>query len=479
MAFVGDSLDVFAERRPERQALSCGPDTLSWRDLVDRIEALERWLRPLTPRGGRVALCLRNPASLLLCFLACARSGRIAVVLDPQWPADQAAAVLKAVAPDVVIDETVFANIPDNALRPEPVPNPDRDTPPREDESFYAGFTSGSSGLPKGYLRSHGSWLESFRLSESAFAIPGESRVVLPGQLTHSLHPYGAVCGLAAGQEVVLMPRFDPRAVLGELGRSGSVLYATPTQLHYLAAAARRGGPVTTVARVFSSGAKWGDADRRALDAVFPEAQLYEFYGASETSFVTIAGPGDSVPEGSVGRAAEGVDIAIGDPRRPAPPGRSGPVWVRSGLLFSGYICGTAPDTRRQDGWLTVGDHGFLDQDGFLFLTGRGSRMLVSSGVNVYPEEIENVLCGHPAVAAAVVAGLPDPVRGERLEAVVVLSAPLERADEVLMRACKDALAPGKHPRRIHLRASLTMTAGGKPDVRRIVEDLLAGEKTS
>lgn len=476
MAFVGDRLGAFAERHPDRIALTCGASGLSWRHLVDRIEALEGRIRLKTGRGGRVALCLGDPAALLLCFLACARSGRIAMVMDPGWPAEQLAAVSRAVVPDLVIDDGTLAAMAGDGVSPESLfPEPAQpEPPPREDENFYAGFTSGSSGTPKGFVRTHGSWLDSFQLSAHTFAMSRNNRIVLSGGLTHSLHLYGAVCGLAAGHEVVLMPRFDPRAVLTELARppSGAALYATPTQLHYIAAAARRAGPLTAVTHVLCSGAKWGDADRRALNAVFPEAGLFEFYGASETSFITIAAPADRVPAGSVGRAAGGVEIAIGNPREPFACGRSGPVWVRSSLLFSGYICGTAPDTRRSGEWLTVGDHGFLDQDGFLFLTGRESRMLVSAGLNVYPEEIEKVLCDHPAVAVAIVAGLPDPVRGERLEAVVVLGEPLQQAEDVLMRFCKARLAAGKHPKRIHLRQTLPMTAGGKPDIRSIAAEL-------
>ena len=162
----------------------------------------------------------------------------------------------------------------------------------------------------------------------------------------------------------------------------------------------------------------------------------------------------------------------IGDPSSPAVPGRAGLIRVRSGLLFSHYICGTSPDTLWRDGWLTVGDHGFLDERGFLFLTGRENRMVITSGLNVYPEEVEAVLAEHPAVALAVVAGLPDQVRGHRLEAVVELGAPLAGAEQILLRHCRERLAPGKVPRHIHIRAKMPLTPGGKPDIRKVVADL-------
>jgi long-chain acyl-CoA synthetase len=476
MAFVGDRLERLAKEHPGRAALRCGPNRLCRRELFQALEAAAFGLAGRTRRGGRVVLRQRDPVALLICFFACARSGRVATVMDPDWPQAQVTAVLDRIAPDLVVDDDSFAALSASDASAGSRYAPDR-TPSGPDDLFYAGFTSGSSGTPKGYVRSHGSWLESFRLSSAAFGLSPHDRIVIAGQLTHSLHLYGAVCGLAEGHEVVLMPRFDPRSILADLGETagGSILYATPTQLHYLAEAARRTGPVDTVKQVLSSGAKWRDADRDALKAVFPHARLFEFYGASETSFITIATPGDIVPAGSVGRAADGVEIFIGDPGDPFPAERSGPIWVRSRMLFHGYICGSAPDTRWQDGWLTVGDHGYVDENGFLYLTGRENRMIVTSGLNVYPEEIEAVLDSHPAVAASVVVGLPDAVRGERLEAVVQLKRPLDNPQEKLTRHCRARLAAGKTPRGIHVRDALPLTAGGKPDIQGLVADLLAG----
>lgn len=477
MAFVGDRFEHFAVEYSGRAALSCGPIRFSWAGLVGRVGSLERGLRRRSGPGARVVLRLDDPTALLLCFFACARTGRIAVVMDPGWPAAQREAVLNEIAPDLVVDGGVFADLSaGDDLRSADVAM--QETPPGEANLFYAGFTSGSSGMPKGYVRSHGSWLESFALSERLFGISLHSRIVLPGQLTHSLHLYGAVCGLASGQEVVLMPRFDPRTVLTALGDvpGGSVLYATPTQLHFLAEAASRTGPVMAVKQVLASGAKWREADRQALRSVFPQARLFEFYGASETSFITVSSPEDAGPASSVGRAPDGVGIAIGDPHAPEPPGRAGPIWVRSPMLFSGYLCGASSDTLWRDGWLTVGDHGFLDETGHLTLTGRENRMVVTSGLNVYPEEIEAVLLDHPAVALAVVAGLPDKIRGRRLEAVVELAGPQagsrDGIEDQLLRHCRERLVAGKVPKRIHIREHLPLTAGGKPDIQEISAEL-------
>lgn len=473
MSFVGDRLEDFSATRPDDIALIAGAAGWTWRHFVDRIEAVEAFIRERTSRGGRVGLLLEDPDALLICFFACARTARIAMVLDPGWPITQLKNVLDAAAPDLVIDGAAFALLPS---KPDATPlSPDgREARPCEDDPFYCGFTSGSTGTPKGYLRTHGSWLKSFELSDQEFGIDGTERVVLAGQLTHSLHLYGAVCGLACGREVTLNRRFEPRTLLAAFASAdtGATLYATPTQLHFLAEAAERSGPVETVSHVLASGAKWQDQDRQRLAAVFPNAKLFEFYGASETSFITISGPDGDAPPGSVGRVPLEVEIAIGEPDGPEPQGTAGAIWVKSELLFSGYLCGNDPLTRWQNGWLTFGDEGYLDENGYLFLVGRTGRMIVTSGLNVYPEEIEEVLLAHPGVSSAVVTGLADSVRGQRLEAAVEIRALLPDFECELVRHCREHLAPGKWPRRFHLYERLPTTPGGKPDIQRIALEL-------
>ncbi|WP_422040983.1 AMP-binding protein [Roseibium sp.] len=474
MAFIGSSLDEAAAKRPDQVALKSGSAAWSWRALLAAIATVETAIRRATDKGGRVALLLDDPAALLICFFACARTGRIAMVLDPGWPAGQRSAVLDDAAPDLILDRQACSA----ALSNKAPGNFERDAcDPSEEDPFYCGFTSGSTGRPKGYLRNHGSWLKSFELSDREFGIPRRERVVVAGQLTHSLHLYGAVCGLERGHEVVLSQRFDPRTLLADLSgcANGSALYATPTQLHFLAEATERKGSVDAVRHVLSSGAKWQDDDRRHLGGLFPNARLIEFYGASETSFITVSA-GGALPPGSVGKPPPEVEIAIGDPDAPAAVGTSGAIWVRSALLFSGYLCGDDPQTRWKAGWLTFGDEGYLDKDGFLFLTGRTNRMIVTSGLNVYPEEIESVLMAHPAVAGAVVAGLEDPVRGTRLEAAVQLQDALEHPREVLLAYCRNRLASAKLPRRIHFFDHLPQTAGGKLDIQRVSDMMENGE---
>ncbi len=211
------------------------------------------------------------------------------------------------------------------------------------------------------------------------------------------------------------------------------------------------------------SGAKWRAETRAATEALFPNAGIAEFYGASETSFITIGHPDEKVPAGSVGRAAHGVSLRIRDAEgRDLPVGEAGAIWVGSSMLFDDYACGSAPETRREGDFLTIGDHGRLDEDGFLYLHGREKRMLVTSGLNVYPEEVEAVLSSLSGIEEAAVFGLPDPLRG--VELVAVLRGSVD--EPALRAACRALLPAAKIPRRFLALDDWPRTSGGKADLR-------------
>ncbi|MBO9422086.1 AMP-binding protein [Labrenzia sp. R4_2] len=465
MGYIGEHLEKKARASKAGPALQTGGCVLSWEEFLSSVQEREQHLRDNSPEGAQIALLLADSTDILVSFFTCARSGRTALVMDPSWPQHQIETVLKAVQPALCLDDDQLAQF--MASR-----NDECDTrpsdPPLETAEFYAGFTSGSTGMPKGFVRSHRSWLESFRLSEPDFEDLEPTRIIILGGLSHSLHLYGAVHGLHRGTPVTVLSRFEPRAVLEVLQAEAgnAALYATPTQLQLIAEAARRSGSPKALRLVFSSGAKWPDGAKSAFAEVFPKARLVEFYGASETSFISFARSGDGTPAGSVGRPPTGVSVAIGNPDQQLPLGTPGPIWVKSPLLFNRYICGRSLETVWQADWLTFGDHGYVDDAGYLFVTGRQNRMVITSGLNVYPEEIETVLMSHPAVKAAAVFGIPDALRGERLEAVIELRLELEDPAQTLSDHCRRFAGRGKCPKRFHMKDKFPLTAGGKPDLQ-------------
>lgn len=448
---IGADLPALAAAAPARAALICDEEGVSRAALAARVSALAAHLAETTAPGQGVALAMGNGPELVEAFFACAISGRQALVYDPGWPAPYRAAIDAALAPALTLESLPH-------VAPAPFP-----PPPAPDAPFYVGFTSGSTGLPKGYRRAHRSWIDSFAASAVEFGLGEQDVVLAPGGLAASLHLYGVVHALHIGASAVMMRQFHPRRALRLISRHGvTALYATPTQLQMLIEAGA-GESFPTVRLLLISGAKWRAETRAATSALFPNAGIAEFYGASETSFITIARPGEAVPPGSVGRPAYGVTLRIRDAAgRDLNAGEAGAIWVASTMLFDAYACGDAPETRRAGGFLTIGDHGRLDEAGFLYLHGREKRMLVTSGLNVYPEEVETVLARLPGIAEAAVFGLPDDLRG--VELVAVLRGAVD--EPALRAACRALLPAAKIPRRFLSVEDWPRTSGGKADLR-------------
>jgi len=477
---VGRTLAHRAATAGHALALDDGAHQATWRALAERVAEYALRLGAESPPGARIPVATSlTPAEALTRILAASTSGRVSVVFDPAQ---------QTLDPRQLADRLGCARVSDGA----PLPGEDHagslESASRADafdadRPFYIGLTSGSTGAPKAFQRSHASWIASFAVCETAFGLSAGDRVFVPGSLGHSLHLFGALNALHLGARLDVAGRFHPRRAVRRMADAATtVLYATPTQLQMIVDAARRGDiALPALRRILVSGAKWQGEDA-CVAQTCPNAELHEFYGTSETSFVTARRPGD--PAGSVGRPLPGVDIAVRDADgQPVPAERSGTIWVRSAMLFDRYVMGDEPETCREGPWLTVGDRGWIGADGALRLAGRASRMLVTAGINVYAEEIESVLTAHPAVAQAAVFGRPDPLRGQEIVAMVqpvVDRAPSDALATDVLRHCRDRLAPAKVPRVLTCLAEWPLTPGGKTDLAalraRLEEETIADD---
>jgi long-chain acyl-CoA synthetase len=320
---------------------------------------------------------------------------------------------------------------------------------PAQGAGCFETLTSGSSGAPRRIRRSQASWIASFVINAALFGIGPGVRVAVPGRLTQSLALYGATEAGHLGAEAHLLDGMRPDRQVTALGaRRIDILYAAPAQLRLMLETAS--APVPGLRGIVTGGSKLDPATRAKLAFLFPAASVREFYGAAETSFITLSD--DDTPEGSVGRPYPGVEINLRGPTG------AQEVWVRSPYLFAGYA-GVPGSARWQDGWLTVGEIGEI-RDGFLFLSGRAGRMVTVADQNVFPEEIEAFLMAQPGVTQAAVLPRPDALRGQVLDAVVMGGDPA-----ALLAACRRRLGPLKTPRRVHQVADWPLLASGKTDL--------------
>ena len=440
-----------------------------------------------------------DPLTLLTAFLGVIHSGRCAAVADPDWPP----ALLARMAAALHIKDTFPLGHGQDKQGWLETPFPDDEAslspafgPPSPDTPFYIGFTSGSTGLPKGFRRDHRSWVETFRVTLQDFGPAAQGRVLAPGRMSHSLFLFGALLGLWTGGGTSVQRRFSATRTLASLADgSCPVLVSVPSQLMLLLAAAdhRRHPPIPQLKLLLVSGARWAHEHTPALQQLFPQARIITFYGASETSYISWMESSADTPADAVGRPFSNVQIHIGptpslpDPALPAPtpstpalPTPTGLIWVRSPMLFSGYVNdqdGTA--ALRVGDWLSVRDVGWLDAGGMLHLAGRENRMIVTQARNLFPEEVEARLHAHPDIRQAAVLGLPDPQRGQVVHAIVqgaaTLRAPhaspvLHASSPVLQPPalaawCRETLEPWKVPRHWWIwPGTWPMTASGKTD---------------
>ena len=272
------------------------------------------------------------------------------------------------------------------------------------------------------------------------------------GKLEQSLALYGAVEALHLGADLYALGGMRPDRMRRALAKGGvEVLYASPSQLRQLVEAA--GGELTSLRLILVGGSKLDAGLRAGLAPLAPSAAVREFYGAAETSFITLAGPDD--PDDSVGRAYPGVEIR-------APKGGVGEIWVRSAYLFSGYAGGDAGGARWQDGWLSVGEMGWV-AEGRLFLAGRAGRMVTVADQNVFPEAIEHYLLGLAGVRRAAILPRADARRGVHLVAVLQGDAAQETEILAALRAHLGAL---KAPKVLIWRQDWPEMPSGKTDLR-------------
>lgn len=487
---ISASLSRHAVTRPGAVALVVDGEAVTWAALRDAVEARAREIAGL-PAGG-LALRLGNSVAFLVLFLAAARAGRETQVLDPAWPLATAADVRARLASAVLVSEIAEDAAGEGATVVVPARLRLADLPPLgpavagvlatpdPESAFYVGFTSGSTGRPKGYRRSHRSWIASFAAERAEFAIGEGDVVCAPAAFTHSLFLYAALSGLHAGARVVALARFRPDLALRLITEEkATVVYGVPT--HYalmIDQAAARGETLPDLRLVQSSGAKWPPSLTQAVRALAPNALFAEFYGASELSFVAIARSDEVVPEGAVGRPFAGVHVSIRDRAgRRVAVGRRGLVHVASPLTFIDYACGDDDGEAclRRGEEIGVGDAGWLDERGFLHLAGRWKRMIVTSGKNVFPEEIERIVERHPGVVHAAVLGLEDARRGERLVACLALRGDAPSRAELVAHA-RAHLPLALVPMRWHRLDAWPQTSSGKTDFAAVARAFARGE---
>ena len=323
-------------------------------------------------------------------------------------------------------------------------------------------LTGGTTGNPKRLLRTHGSWLDSFEVNRKRWDIGPDDRYGILGNLSHSIALYASLEALHVGADLHLMSsiRHDRQRAYVD-SESITVLYATPAQLRQMVFTDRASGPgAASVKLIMVGGAKLDKSLRNACQNMFRSASVIEFYGTSETSFITIADEG--APAGSVGKPYPNVSLRIGVDGVDTSGEGQGEILVKSPYMFLGYVldegmndarhgrsdpvnCRVSKPVTSQDGYFATGEIGWMGKEGYLTITGRKDRMYTVADVNVFPEMIEQCLMDAEGVLDAYVYPVADERRGSLTHASLLVSKDTTTA--MIKSFCRERMGPLAAPR--------------------------------
>lgn len=510
MLTMGEALATNAQRFRDKVALVFADDRLTYGELDARVNQAANLMLSLGIRkGDHVALMLPNSLEYAELYFACARMGAVAVPINLRLAPSEMAYVLahsdsrllvgygpllkQAVEAGLSPAGTSISAILSVEEGPPGLPSytelraaQSTDDPGivvLDTDPWVLVYTSGTTGKPKGALRSHQSNLMIALLMASEFGITSDDvgLAILPMFHVNSL--WLVSLSLALGATVALYPHrvFHPVYVVEELNRHRATYSMfVPTLLTLLADASEKGLVDPEQLRIIlTSSAPLSTTLRDRVLNGFPKARLFDIYGATELGSVTTIRhyPGGVI--GSIGLASLTQDVRIvDDAGEEVPEGSIGELVCAGPTLMDLYYKdpeATAAAFRGQH--LGVGDLAYRTDEGYIYLVDRKTDMIITSGENVYPTEVENVLVRHPSVALAAVVGLHDERRGEEVVAVVSPREGEEVQVEDLQRICAESLADYKRPRRFHVWPELPIGASGKV-LRREVRARLTAERT-
>jgi len=499
-----------ARRLGDQTALVWGTQEWTWAQMNARVNALAAGLQDRfgVTKGDRILIQSQNCNQMFESMLACFRLGAVWVPANfrqtPEevaWLAQSSGAsgmICGAEFPDhaaacatperrftlliggtngddsdfdTLVDAYVGQDVPDVAV--------DRDDP------CWFFFTSGTTGRPKASVLTHG---------QMAFVLLNHLHDLMPGTTPQArslcLAPLSHGAGVhqltqvVAGAATVLFPpgRFDPETAWKLVQEHGiSNMFTVPTIVKMLVeheSAARY--DLSSLKHVIYAGAPMYRADQKFALSVLGKV-LVQYFGLGEvTGNITVLPPSEHFAEdadmriGSCGYPRTGIEISIqATDGSEMPTGAQGEICVTGPAVFAGYYNNPEANAKSfRDGWFRTGDLGYVDAQGYLFITGRESDMYISGGSNIYPREIEEKILTHDAVSETAVLGVPDPVWGEAGIAVCVLRSGAQVTPEALQAWLKPQISGYKMPKRFVILDEMPKSAYGKITKKMIRETL-------
>ena len=453
---LGSRVRQLAAERPDAPAVTCDDDTLTWEALDRRTNRLARGLEARGVGEGRfVTIGLPNSVAFVEACVACWKLGATPQPVSSRLPVAELDAIVSLADPPLVVraepgevagrtcvsTEALFDDVDDDD------PLPDRVSP-----AWKAPTSGGSTGRPKLIVSGRPglvNWLEIafWRLTDASTAL-------MPGPLYHNGPFASAFMGLMAGAHLVVLPRFDALRTLEQVEvQRATWLYLVPTMMSRiwrLPDEVRAAIDMSSLETVWHLAAPCPPWLKEAWIEWLGGECIWELYAGTEAQVTTvITGTQWMQRRGSVGRPINGDVRILDDEGAELPPRQVGEVFLRrlAGTDPTYRYIGAEPRARSE--WESLGDLGWIDEDGFLYLADRRADMILVGGSNVYPAEVEAALDEHPRVASSAVIGLPDDDLGQTVHAII--QAPPDLDVDDLRAHLESRLVRYKLPRSFEL----------------------------
>jgi long-chain acyl-CoA synthetase len=474
---LADLVRNAADEHPDKPALVCGPDAVTWAELDRLVDGVAAGLiaRGLVT-GDRVGILLANRVEFAAVYFGTLRAGLVSLPLNTAFTAAELGYQLSDSGARLVVTdagraglvsdvESVVVGSDEWAALAATAPATDLG-PSGGDDLAVVLYTSGTTGRPKGAMLSHRALLANLReLSGIQPPVVAATDVVL--LVLPLFHVYGLNAGLGmtayAGATGVLAERFDPVDTLALVRDRGvtNIIGAPPMYVAW-SMLPDLADSLTSV-RLAVSGAAQLPAGVMSRIRAMTGHDVYEGYGLTETAPVLTTTLCSRTPKpGSVGRPIPGVELRLvddtGDEVEDDDPGE---IVVRGANLFSGYWP-DATDGPDPSGWFATGDVAYADDDGDLFLVDRVRELILVSGFNVYPREVEDVIATHPGVQEVAVIGVPHPYTGETVKALVVTRPDVQLTAGDVIDHAAERLARFKCPTSVDFVDHLPHSVTGK-----------------
>lgn len=514
---VHELVTIAANTMPDKPATNFFGTELTFWQLRQQIIRMANALAGMgIKKGDRIAVHLPNTPQYIVAYYAAMSVGAIVVNLNPMYTAEELTAIIentgantwfsfdmvlpniKAVCakldiPNIIVTRPTdyiegfgVSTAKDLQLEEgwhhfsELLASSTNCTPPRidlgPDDPALIQFTGGTTGIPKGAVLTHRNIIAATLQanlwgSHLVNMTPVEKRNVLA--MLPFFHVYGDIVvlnwAMFSCATMIVVPRFDIEEVMGLLAGIERIQFfpAVPTMINAILNHPK--------AKEMDLGKKFGLLNSGGAPcpvSLIEKAKemgvaFSEGWGMSETTSVGISNPNLGLKKpGSIGIPLPDTEIKLVDPNdgvTEVPQGQPGELILKGPQIMQGYWDNPAETANQlQDGWLYTGDVAIQDEDGYLFIVDRTKDMIIASGYNIYPREIDEVVFRHPKVSEAVAVGVPDEYRGETIKLFVVLKPGETATAEEIIDFCKDKLAPYKRPKMVEFRDSIPKSAVGK-----------------